>query len=73
MTTVTVIHEPVTRAGLLEQGFSEEQIARLEALRPAGQYLEFVDDARQWARLCFLKWLYENGKVSDDLTRRGNA
>jgi hypothetical protein len=35
-----------------------EQVERLEALRAAYPYIEFVDSAEEWRRLVFLKWLY---------------
>lgn len=69
MTGMMMTRTSISATDLLEQGFSEAQISRLEALRRIGPYLEFVDDARQWKRLCFVKWLYEGGQLNEGAMR----
>jgi hypothetical protein len=51
---------------LREQGFTQPQIDALVALKMAYPFVEYVDTSRQWQRLQFLKWRYQNG----DLQRR---
>jgi hypothetical protein len=56
----------ITVDDLQELGFTESQIASLIALKSAYPFIEYVDTSRQWQRLQFLKWRYQNG----DLQRR---
>ena len=53
----------VTADDLLEAGFTEEQVEMLTALKNAYPFIEYVDSARQWRRLEFLKWRYLQGDL----------
>jgi hypothetical protein len=55
--------EPACVAELQELGFTEPQIEKLIALRSQYPFLEWVDTDRQWQRLLFLKWRYNNGDL----------
>jgi hypothetical protein len=48
---------------LLEAGFSTEEVGHLIELKAEYPYLEYVDSGRQWQRMLFLKWRYENGDL----------
>jgi hypothetical protein len=56
----------ITAANLMRIGFTMEQVERLEALRAAYPYIEFVDSAEEWRRLVFLKWLYARHDTSPE-------
>jgi hypothetical protein len=57
---------PVSEADLAAEGFTAEEIARLNALREMYPMAEFITvDQRQ--KLVFLKWLRESGKFSETL------
>ena len=45
---------------LVAQGFSPEQIQRLEDLRAVYPMIEMVEDIEQVRRMVFLKWLHEH-------------
>jgi len=45
---------------LVAQGFTPEQIQRLEELRAVYPMIEMVDDIEQVQRMIFLKWLHEH-------------
>lgn len=53
----------VTADDLLEAGFTAEQVERLVALKSAYPFIEYVDSAKQWQRLEFLKWRYQQGDL----------
>jgi hypothetical protein len=53
----------VTVDDLLEVGFTADQIERLQALKNAYPFIEYVDTAKQWRRLEFLKWRYMQGDL----------
>jgi hypothetical protein len=53
----------VTADDLLEAGFTPEQVERLSALKSAYPFIEYVDTAKQWRRLEFLKWRYQQGDL----------
>ncbi len=53
----------VTAEDLLEVGFTEEQIKQLNALKSAYPFIEYVDTAKQWRRLEFLKWRFKQGDL----------
>ena len=48
------------RAGLVQHGFTPEQIERLEALRAAYPITEFVTTRAELDRLNFLKWRWQH-------------
>ena len=45
---------------LVAQGFTPEQIQRLENLRAVYPMIEMVEDIEQVRRIVFLKWLHEH-------------
>ena len=45
---------------LVAQGFSPEQINRLEELRAVYPMIEMIEDIEQVRRVVFLKWLHEH-------------
>jgi|GEM_PF-4301356 len=45
---------------LVAQGFSPEQITRLEELRAVYPMIEMIEDIEQVRRMVFLKWLHEH-------------
>ena len=53
----------VTAEDLLEAGFTVEQVERLSALKNAYPFIEYVDTAKQWRRLEFLKWRFQQGDL----------
>jgi hypothetical protein len=53
----------VTADDLVAAGFTTEQIERLTALKSAYPFIEYVDTAKQWRRLEFLKWRYQQGDL----------
>ena len=53
--------DEVTAQDLLGAGFTTEQVERLTALKSAYPFIEYVDTAKQWRRLEFLKWRYKQG------------
>jgi hypothetical protein len=53
----------VTAEDLVEAGFTPEQVERLTALKSAYPFIEYVDTAKQWRRLEFLKWRYQQGDL----------
>jgi hypothetical protein len=55
--------DEVTAQDLLEAGFTDEQIERLTALKSAYPFIEYVDTAKQWQRLEFLKWRFKQGDL----------
>jgi hypothetical protein len=55
--------DEVTVEDLLEMGFTTEQVERLTALKSAYPFIEYVDTAKQWRRLEFLKWRYQQGDL----------
>jgi len=55
--------DEVTAEDLLEAGFTPEQVERLTALKSAYPFIEYVDTAKQWQRLEFLKWRYMQGDL----------
>jgi hypothetical protein len=55
---------PVTQADLEREGFTPEQIARLEELREMYPLAEYIT-VHQRQKLIFLRWLRESGKVSE--------
>ena len=46
--------------GLVAQGFTPEQIQKLEELRAVYPLIEMVEDSEQLRRMVFLKWLHEH-------------
>jgi hypothetical protein len=57
-----------TTTSLAQQGFTDEQIRRLESLRDAYPILEFITTRAEWQRLAFLKWCYQHGQQPSELT-----
>jgi hypothetical protein len=63
VTTTSAKRAPATqpsepcRDQLAQLGFTPDQIERLERLRDAYPFIEFVESGEQWRRLVFLKWL----------------
>lgn len=55
--------DEVTSQDLLDAGFTVEQVERLIALKSAYPFIEYVDTAKQWRRLEFLKWRYQQGDL----------
>jgi hypothetical protein len=55
--------DEVTAQDLLDVGFTDEQVERLTALKSAYPFIEYVDTAKQWRRLEFLKWRYQQGDL----------
>jgi hypothetical protein len=53
----------LTEQDLLDAGFTHEQVERLAALKSAYPFIEYVDTAKQWRRLEFLKWRYKQGDL----------
>lgn len=53
----------VTAEDLVDAGFTADQIERLSALKSAYPFIEYVDTAKQWRRLEFLKWRYNQGDL----------
>lgn len=45
---------------LVAQGFSPEQIQKLEGLRAVYPMIEMIEDIEQVRRMIFLKWLHEH-------------
>jgi hypothetical protein len=45
---------------LVAQGFTPEQIQKLEELRAVYPMIEMVDNIEQMRRMVFLKWLHEH-------------
>jgi hypothetical protein len=56
----------ITVDDLLDVGFTPDEVEQLRELKREYPFVEYVDSGRQWQRLQFLKWRYENG----DLRRR---
>ena len=55
--------DEVSDSALEEQGFSRDEIDRLSLLREMYPYIEYTDTRRQWHRLRFVKWLYNQGQI----------
>lgn len=55
--------DEVTAQDLLDAGFTVEQVERLSALKNAYPFIEYVDTAKQWQRLEFLKWRFMQGDL----------
>lgn len=53
----------VTEQDLLNMEFSTEQVERLSALRRAYPFIEYVDTAKEWRHLEFLKWRFDTGRI----------
>ncbi len=53
----------VTVADLVEQGFTDDQIDALKALKACYPFVEYVDSATEWKRLQFLKWRVDQGDL----------
>ena len=54
-------------AMLTAAGFTREQARTLVDLQARyNPFAEFVDSNAEWARLLFLKWLYEHGRYARD-------
>jgi hypothetical protein len=53
----------VTEDDLVAAGFTDEQIQSLTALKHAYPFIEYVDTAKQWRRLEFLKWRFLQGDL----------
>jgi hypothetical protein len=54
----------ITEVELVEAGFSQEEIHKLEALRTGfDAFRESCESNQQYERLRFLKYLYEHGLV----------
>lgn len=53
----------VTADDLVAAGFTAEQILSLTALKNAYPFIEYVDTAKQWRRLEFLKWRFVRGDL----------
>jgi hypothetical protein len=51
---------------LAQAGFTEEEATRLRELKREYPFIEYVDSGRQWQRLLFLKWRYEQGDLKRD-------
>ncbi|HLT20341.1 MAG TPA: hypothetical protein VKZ96_12840 [Thermomicrobiales bacterium] len=61
MTTATTTH---STHQLASQGFTPEEIARLEALKCSyNAFRERCDSDREFQQLAFLKWRYEHGDL----------
>jgi hypothetical protein len=56
----------VTVDDLAKIGFTSDQIGRLDSLKNAYPFIEYVDTAKQWGRLEFLKWRYTTGRISGE-------
>ncbi len=52
---------------LVAQGFSPEQIQRLEELRAVYPMIEMVDNIEQLRRLVFFRWLHQHRDDPADL------
>ena len=52
---------------LVAQGFTPEQIQRLEDLRSVYPLIEMVEDIEQVRRMVFLKWLHEHRSDPADI------
>ncbi len=55
--------EPILVEDLVNAGFTTEQVEALKALKLAYPFVEYVDSAKQWRRLQFLKWRYQHGDL----------
>lgn len=64
-TSSTTMPRVVTYAEMEQNGFSAEQITRLDQLRACYPYLEFTSTVEEWRRLNFLKWRHSTGRVSE--------
>jgi hypothetical protein len=59
--------ETAAAATLTAAGFTHEQARTLLALQARyNPFAEFVESNAEWARLQFLKWLYEHGRYARD-------
>ena len=54
---------------LVAQGFTPEQIQKLEELRAVYPLIEMVDNSEQMRRMVFLKWLHEHRNDPADSLR----
>jgi hypothetical protein len=57
-------------ADLEREGFTPEQIARLEALRDRYPATEYCESDQQLRRLELMRWLYQNGRLTEQTRRR---
>jgi hypothetical protein len=56
--------ETITSEDLRAQGFTAAQIERLELLQASyDPYREYFESNREFERLAFLKWRYQQGQV----------
>ena len=49
---------------LVTEGFSPQQIARLQAMRDAYPLIELVQSRRELDQLRFLRWRHATGRIS---------
>jgi hypothetical protein len=54
----------MTELELERAGFSRDEIRRLRDIREAYPYIEYVDSRREWHRLRFVRWLYQEGQIT---------
>ena len=54
---------PDDREELQQAGFTEAEATRLLELKTEYPFVEYVDSGRQWQRLLFLKWRYQQGDL----------
>ena len=59
-TTQATTQTMIETTDLVAQGFTPEQIQRLEGLRAVYPMIEMVEDIEQVRRMVFLKWLHEH-------------
>lgn len=63
----TTTTHTITTVELAQSGFSQEEIQQLDALRAGfDAFRESCESNQQYERLCFLKWLYEHGRVPQE-------
>src|SRR4051812_3935773 len=67
MTAIAVVQtSDVAEAVLREQGFSEAQIERYQALRATYPFADLCGSLQEMKRLMFTKWLREHGHYSEE-------
>lgn len=52
----------IDERSLKEDGFTDEEVARLREIRDSYPFLEYADSRSEWHRLRFVKWLYLKGE-----------
>ncbi|CAN5641379.1 hypothetical protein BH23CHL2_BH23CHL2_21910 [soil metagenome] len=60
---------PITVQDLEAHGFSAVEISRLQQRKDRYDgFQEYCESDREYERLCFLKWRYEQGELQEAIT-----